>query len=108
MDIWHHTRDLLDPTDVRVPTLWQYIFKDNSWLELAETHDRCVPVLIVGCGISYDLDVKTASKSANCGCWIAGRDPSPTADICWISIKFANLLYSRLSGDSYETDKPLF
>lgn len=51
MDIWYHVRDFLHPTDVEnilntAPTLWQCIFKDNSWLELAKTHDRCVPVLI--------------------------------------------------------------
>ena len=51
MDIWYHVRDFLHPTDVEnilntAPTLWQCIFKNNSWLELAKTHDRCVPVLI--------------------------------------------------------------
>lgn len=51
MDIWYHVWDLLHPTDVEnilntAPTLWQCIFKNNSWLELAKTHDQCVPILI--------------------------------------------------------------
>jgi hypothetical protein len=51
LDIWYHIRDFLYPNDVEnilntAPALWQCMFKDNHWLELATTFDRCAPVLI--------------------------------------------------------------
>ena len=49
-------REFPHPTDIEnllgtPQVLWQYIFKDDNWLKLAKTHDRCVPVLI-GCNLS--------------------------------------------------------
>ncbi|KAA8652791.1 uncharacterized protein ATNIH1004_001696 [Aspergillus tanneri] len=47
-DIWYDLRDLPSPIDVEnsAPALWSFIFKDTTWLDLALTYDRCLPVLV--------------------------------------------------------------
>ncbi|KAB8227554.1 uncharacterized protein BDW43DRAFT_304530 [Aspergillus alliaceus] len=51
LDIWYSVKDYLHPADVENvlnsgSALWKYIFKDETWLNLAKTHDRCLPLLI--------------------------------------------------------------
>ena len=48
-DIWYIVQKFIHPTDIKnllgtPQVLWQYIFKDDNWLKLAKTHDRCIPV----------------------------------------------------------------
>ncbi|KAE8386221.1 hypothetical protein BDV23DRAFT_175640 [Aspergillus alliaceus] len=45
LDIWHSVRDYLYPVNVENvlnsgSALWKYIFKDETWLILVETHDQ--------------------------------------------------------------------
>ena len=78
----------------------KYAFQGSQWVALIS---RLRHIVRLGCGDHIQvrklrmLDIVTISNS-NCG--------YPT-NIC-TSIKFANLPYSRLSGDSYEADKSLF
>ncbi|KAB8237281.1 uncharacterized protein BDW43DRAFT_297648 [Aspergillus alliaceus] len=51
LDIWHSVRDYLYPVNVENvlnsgSALWKYIFKDETWLILVETHDQYLPYLI--------------------------------------------------------------
>lgn len=51
LDIWNCIQDLLHRTDVEnllntSEALWNCIFKDKSWLNLAKTYDRSAPLLI--------------------------------------------------------------
>ncbi|GLA51507.1 hypothetical protein CBS147343_10052 [Aspergillus niger] len=50
-ELWFHFKNLLHPADVENvlntdPKIWNYVFKDESWLKLALTFDRCSPVLL--------------------------------------------------------------
>lgn len=65
LDIWNGVRDLLHPTDVENmlnthEALWQCIFKDNSWLDLAKKVYQTVPSLI-----GHDLSAFRPHKSSN-------------------------------------------
>ncbi|KAL5364281.1 hypothetical protein BJX96DRAFT_157079 [Aspergillus floccosus] len=56
LDLWYQIKDRLHPADVENvlntgPKIWNCIFKDDSWLNLALAFDRCSPVL-VGYGLS--------------------------------------------------------
>lgn len=63
--IWNGVRDLLHRTDIENQlnthkALWECIFKDNSWLELAKKYDRSVPFLI-----GHNLSAFRPRKSSN-------------------------------------------
>lgn len=48
LEIWHYILDYVDPVDIAninntAPAIWQCIFKDTKWLEMAKTYPRCPP-----------------------------------------------------------------
>ncbi|PYH46473.1 uncharacterized protein BP01DRAFT_396920 [Aspergillus saccharolyticus JOP 1030-1] len=93
-ELWFHIKDLLHPADVENvlntgPKIWNYVFKDESWLKLALTFDRCSPVLL-----GYNLSrLRLRGKPQKLYVALLARDYS--GDLRWKKIN----VYEVLTGD---------